>query len=52
MRAKILERVAALAAEIPLQPVVREYPLADANRALADIRASRTPGAKVLRIRD
>jgi len=39
-----------LAAEIPLRPTVEEYPLAEANRALADLAAGKLRGAKVLRI--
>jgi propanol-preferring alcohol dehydrogenase len=39
-----------LAAAIPLRPEIEEYPLADANRALLDLRARRIRGAKVLRI--
>ena len=38
------------AAAIPIVPVVREYALADANRALAELKAGGTPGAKVLRV--
>jgi alcohol dehydrogenase, propanol-preferring len=38
-----------LAAEIPLRPTVEEYPLAEANRALADLKAGKIRGAKVLR---
>ncbi len=40
----------ALAAEIPLRPEVEEYPLADANRALAELKAGKIRGAKVLRM--
>jgi propanol-preferring alcohol dehydrogenase len=39
-----------LAAEIPIVPAVAEYPLADANRALADLREGRVEGAAVLRV--
>ena len=39
-----------LAAEIPLRPTVEEYPLTDANRALAELKAGKIRGAKVLRI--
>jgi alcohol dehydrogenase, propanol-preferring len=39
-----------LAAEIPLRPAVGEYPLAEANRALADLKAGTIRGAKVLRM--
>ncbi len=37
-----------LAAAIPVKPEVEEYPLADANRALQDIKRRRIRGAKVL----
>jgi propanol-preferring alcohol dehydrogenase len=40
----------ALAAEIPLHPEVEEFPLADANRALRELKARSVRGAKVLRI--
>jgi propanol-preferring alcohol dehydrogenase len=40
----------ALAAQIPLRPEIEEYPLADANRALVELRARRIRGAKVLRM--
>jgi propanol-preferring alcohol dehydrogenase len=40
----------ALAAETGLRPDVQEYPLADANRALRDLRERRIRGAKVLRV--
>jgi propanol-preferring alcohol dehydrogenase len=36
------------AAEIPLRPHVTEYPLADANRALQDLKADRLSGTGVL----
>ncbi len=39
----------ALAAEIPLRPEVQEYPLTDANRALAELKEGKIRGAKVLR---
>jgi propanol-preferring alcohol dehydrogenase len=38
----------ALAAELPLNTHVRAYPLADANRALSDLRAGHLSGAAVL----
>jgi len=38
----------ALAADLNLAPVVRDYPLGDANRALRDLKAGRHTGAKVL----
>ncbi len=37
-----------LAAEVPISPEVQEYPLADANRALTELKARRIRGAKVL----
>ncbi len=40
----------ALAASIPLLPEIEEYPLADANAALTELKARRIRGAKVLRI--
>jgi alcohol dehydrogenase, propanol-preferring len=40
----------ALAAEIPILPEVQEYPLEEANAALAELKARRIRGAKVLRI--
>ena len=40
----------ALAAEIPLRPEVQEYPLTDANRALAELKEGKIRGAKVLRM--
>jgi propanol-preferring alcohol dehydrogenase len=38
----------ALAPEVPVRTAVQPYPLADANRALADLRAGRLRGAAVL----
>jgi propanol-preferring alcohol dehydrogenase len=40
----------ALAAEIPLHPTIEEFPLADANRALRELKERKIRGAKVLRI--
>jgi propanol-preferring alcohol dehydrogenase len=37
-----------LAAAVPIRPEVEEYPLADANRALLDIKRRRIRGGKVL----
>jgi alcohol dehydrogenase, propanol-preferring len=37
-----------LAAQIELQPLVREYPLTAANEALSDLKFRQLPGAKVL----
>jgi propanol-preferring alcohol dehydrogenase len=39
-----------LAAKIPLRPDVEEYPLTDANRALAELKGGKIRGAKVLRM--
>ncbi len=39
-----------LAAGIPILPEIREYPLAEANRALAELRDRKIRGAKVLRM--
>ncbi|NOQ52932.1 MAG: zinc-binding alcohol dehydrogenase family protein [Desulfuromonadaceae bacterium] len=39
-----------LAAEIPLHPTFEEFPLADANRALLELKERKIRGAKVLRI--
>ena len=39
-----------VAAEIPLKPEVREYDLADANRALVELKRGGIRGAKVLRV--
>jgi propanol-preferring alcohol dehydrogenase len=39
-----------LAAEAGIKPEVQEYPLADANRALLDLKEKHVRGAKVLRI--
>jgi len=41
-----------LAASIPIQPEVQEYPLADANRALVEMKTRHIRGAKVLRVAD
>jgi propanol-preferring alcohol dehydrogenase len=40
----------ALAAEVPIKPQVQEYELADANRALIDLKRGEVKGAKVLRV--
>jgi propanol-preferring alcohol dehydrogenase len=40
----------ALAAEIPTRPVVREFPLSEANRALMELKSGKIRGAKVLRV--
>ncbi len=39
-----------LAASIPIQPEIQEYPLADANRALVEMKTRHIRGAKVLRV--
>lgn len=39
-----------LAAEIPIQPEVQEFPLEDANQALIELKTRKIRGAKVLRI--
>jgi propanol-preferring alcohol dehydrogenase len=39
-----------LAAEIPIRPGIEEYELADANRALVDLKTRRVRGAKVRKI--
>lgn len=39
-----------LAADIPIKPVVEEFALADANRALLELKNRKIRGAKVLRI--
>ncbi len=41
-----------LAASIPIQPEVQEYPLAEANRALVEMKTRHIRGAKVLRVAD
>ncbi len=40
----------ALAAEIPLRPEVQSYPLAEANRALLELKEGKIRGAKVLAV--
>jgi propanol-preferring alcohol dehydrogenase len=40
----------ALAAEIPIRPVIETYGLQEANRALWDLKTKRVLGAKVLRV--
>jgi propanol-preferring alcohol dehydrogenase len=39
-----------LAAQIPIMPEVQEYPLEEANTALAELKERKIRGAKVLRI--
>ena len=39
-----------LAAEIPIRPVVQEFPLSEANRALWELKTGNIRGAKVLHI--
>ena len=45
-----IEEFLALAAQISIIPDVEEYPLADVNRALSELKAGQIRGAKVLRI--
>jgi len=45
-----IEEFLKLASRIPIIPNVEEYPLSDANRALAELKAGRIHGAKVLKI--
>lgn len=45
-----IEELLTLAAQIPIIPEVEEYPLADVNRALAELKEGKIRGAKVLRI--
>lgn len=40
----------ALAAEVPIHPTVEEFPFADANRALLELKERKIRGAKVLRV--
>lgn len=42
----------ALAADMNIQPEVEEYPLAEANRALLELKRGQIRGAKVLRVDD
>jgi propanol-preferring alcohol dehydrogenase len=39
-----------LAADVPLRPEVQEYPLEEANLALAELKSGKARGAKVLRV--
>ena len=41
-----------LAAEIPINPRVQEYPLEEANQALIDLKFQPVKGAKVIRVAD
>lgn len=45
-----IEEFLILAAQIPLVPEVEEYPLAEANRALTQLKEGKIRGAKVLKI--
>jgi alcohol dehydrogenase, propanol-preferring len=47
---KDIEEFLLLAAQIPLVPEVEEYPLAEANRALTQLKEGKIRGAKVLKI--
>jgi propanol-preferring alcohol dehydrogenase len=42
----------AMAAEIPIRPEVQAYPLAEANRALGELKEGKIRGAKVLAVGD
>jgi propanol-preferring alcohol dehydrogenase len=48
--ARDIREFLALAAEIPLRPEVRTYPLEQANRALVELKRGSLRGAKVLLI--
>ena len=48
---KDIQEFLELAAEIPIEPQVKEYELTDSNRALRELRAGNIRGAKVIRIR-
>jgi len=45
-----VEEFLRLAAEIPLRPEIQEYPLAEANRAIRELKSRVIRGAKVLRM--
>ncbi|NTW76819.1 MAG: alcohol dehydrogenase, partial [Syntrophaceae bacterium] len=45
-----IEEFLLLAAQIPLVPEVEEYPLAEANRALTELKEGKIRGAKVLKV--
>jgi Zn-dependent alcohol dehydrogenases len=45
-----IEEFLTLAAQIPIIPEVEEYPLAEANRALVELKEGQIRGAKVLRV--
>jgi propanol-preferring alcohol dehydrogenase len=45
-----IEEFLKLAAKIPIIPEIEEYPLAEANRALVELKEGKIRGAKVLRI--
>ena len=47
-----LEEFLPVAAEIPLKPEVKVYPLEAANEALLELQSGHTRGAKVLKIGD
>jgi len=46
-----IKEILTLAAAVPLKPEFREYPLAEANAALLELKERRIRGAKVLRIK-
>ena len=50
-RAGTLAEFLELAARIPIRPEVQEFPLADANMALQELKNRKIRGAKVLRVR-
>jgi len=45
-----IEECLILAAEIPLRPQIQEFPLVEANQALAELKAGHIRGAKVLKM--
>jgi len=47
---KDIEESLMLAAQMPLLPEIQEYPLAEANRALVELKDGKIRGAKVLKI--
>jgi alcohol dehydrogenase, propanol-preferring len=48
---KDIQEFLLLAAQIPIIPEIEEYPLAEANRALLELKGGKIRGAKVLKIR-
>ncbi|MBP1714064.1 MAG: alcohol dehydrogenase, propanol-preferring, partial [Deltaproteobacteria bacterium] len=47
---KDVEEFLDLAAKIPVRPEIQEYPLAEANQALVEVKERKVRGAKVLRM--